>query len=133
MKQWLFRLSVTGALLLFAGVASAALTNISGSVTKFEPGKSISVKDSKTGTTQTLSLSHDTTVQGDIKIGSQVSIEADGNKARVVTAMAQAPGMNPTGPPPGSKEPDPLGGGSAGSPSPESMNPDGSRSGTSPR
>lgn len=98
MTQWLFRMCATAAVLVFASVASAALTSISGQVTKFEAGKSISVKDTATGSVQTLSLSKDTALEGDVKVGAQVSVQADGKKARSVSAMAaQAPGANPGG------------------------------------
>jgi hypothetical protein len=98
MKHWLTRMCAIGAVLVLAGVASAALTNISGQVTKFEAGKSISVKDSSTGGVQTLNLSKDTTLQGDVRVGAQVSIQADGKEARSINAMASAPGSNPNSP-----------------------------------
>jgi hypothetical protein len=123
-----------GVMLVFASMVSAALTNISGQVTRFEPGKSISVKDRATGGVQTLTLSKDTAVQGDVKVGAHVSIQADGNAAQSVVAMAPAPGTNPDSPsPPGTAEPDPLGGGSAGSPVPGAKAPGGSTSGMDTR
>lgn len=97
MKRWSSKVGAIAAL-LWAAVASAALTNLSGQVTKYDAGKSITVQDPATGGAQTLTLSSDTIFMGDVRVGATVSIQADGEQARSVTALAETPDRNPDTP-----------------------------------
>ena len=85
MKQWM-KMAVTMAMVVaFAGLAYAGMT---GEVTKYDAGKSITLKDDK-GKDQTLQITKDTKVEGDVKVGSKVTVEADGTKAKSVKAAGK--------------------------------------------
>lgn len=85
MKAWLKTVCSIAAVLVFAVAASAAMMTVSGDVTKYEAGKTIVVKDSQ-GKMHTLEVGKDTKVEGDVKVGAKVSVEADGKKAHSVKA-----------------------------------------------
>jgi hypothetical protein len=82
-KQWFKSVCAVAAVLVFAVAAYAGMMTVSGEVTKYEAGKTIAVKDAK-GATQTLEITKDTKVEGEVKVGAKVSVEADGNKAHTV-------------------------------------------------
>jgi hypothetical protein len=79
--------------LLVAAVSYAAMTTLNGEVTKYEIGKTISVKD-VTGNVVALEITKDTKVEGDVKVGSQVVVEADGKKVKSLKVMASGPGSD---------------------------------------
>lgn len=87
MKQWM-KMAVTMVVAVaFAGLAYAGM--MTGEVTKYEAGKSITVKDDK-GKEQSLEITKDTKIEGEVKAGAKVSVEADGMKAKhVKAAMAK--------------------------------------------
>jgi hypothetical protein len=95
MRQWIKTVGALVAVLVFA-VAYAAILTVSGEVIKYEVGKSISVRD-LTGNVLALDITKDTKVEGDVKVGAQVSIEADGKKAQSVKVAAASPGPGPGG------------------------------------
>jgi hypothetical protein len=95
MRQWIKTVGAIVAVLVFA-VAYAAILTVSGEVIKYEVGKSISVRD-LTGNVLALDITKDTKVEGDVKVGVQVSIEADGKKAQSVKVAAASPGPGPGG------------------------------------
>ena len=76
---------------IFTGAAYAAMTKMSGEVIKYEAGKTISVRDF-TGNVLALDITQDTKIEGEVKVGVQVSIEADGKKAQSVKVAATNPG-----------------------------------------
>jgi hypothetical protein len=80
--------------LLVAAAAYAAMTTLNGEVVKYEIGKTIAVKDF-TGTVVALEITKDTKVEGDVTVGSQVLIEADGKKVKSLKAMVR--GSEPGG------------------------------------
>ena len=97
MRQWIKTAGTMLVVLVFAAAAYAALTTVSGEVIKYETGKAISVRDF-TGNVLALENTRDTKLEGDIKVGSQVSVEADGKQAKSVKVMAsRAPGNPPGG------------------------------------
>jgi hypothetical protein len=73
------------AVVVFAVAAYAAMTMVSGEVIKYEAGKTISVKDTL-GTVHALEITKDTKVEGDIKVGAKVSVQAEGKTAQTVKA-----------------------------------------------
>jgi hypothetical protein len=79
--------------LLVVAVSYAAMTTLNGEVTKYEIGKTISVKDF-TGNVLALEITKDTKVEGDVKVGSRVVVEADGRKVKSLKAMASGPGSD---------------------------------------
>ncbi|MFZ5861987.1 MAG: hypothetical protein ACOYXR_03955 [Nitrospirota bacterium] len=79
--------------LLVVAVSYAAMTTLNGEVTKYEIGKTISVKDF-TGNVLALEITKDTKVEGDVKVGSQVMVEADGKKVKSLKVMASRPGSD---------------------------------------
>ncbi|HET8760179.1 MAG TPA: hypothetical protein VFN94_03875 [Nitrospiria bacterium] len=83
MKQWFKSVFAVAAVVVFAAAAYAGMATVSGEVTKYEAGKTIVIKDAK-GATQTLEISKDTKVEGEVKMGAKVSVEADGSKAHSV-------------------------------------------------
>lgn len=93
MNQWIKAVSPMVGVLVFAAAAYAALTTLNGEVIKYEAGKTISVKDF-TGNVLALEITEDTKVEGEVRVGAQVAIEADGKKVQSVKAMASrsAPG-----------------------------------------
>ncbi len=91
MRHWIKAGGTIVAVLVFAVAYAATIATVSGEVTKYEVGKSISVKD-LTGNVLALEITKDTKVEGDVKVGAQVSIEADGKKAQSVKAAAASPG-----------------------------------------
>jgi hypothetical protein len=82
-KQLLKSVCALAAVLVFAAAAYAGMATVSGEVTKYEAGKTIVIKDAK-GATQTLEISKDTKIEGEVKVGAKVSVDADGNKAHSV-------------------------------------------------
>jgi hypothetical protein len=85
MKQWFKSVCAVVAVLVFAAAAYAGMTSVSGEVAKYEAGKTISVKEAK-GTVAMFEIAKDTKVEGDVKVGAKVSVEAEGNKAHSVKA-----------------------------------------------
>jgi hypothetical protein len=89
MKQWM-KLAVTMVVVAgFAGLAFAGMAAMSGEVTKYDAGKSISVKDDK-GTEHTLEITQDTKTEGEVKAGAKVTVEAEGKKAHSIKAAMMA-------------------------------------------
>jgi hypothetical protein len=89
MKQWM-KLAVTMLVVAgFAGLAFADMAAMNGEVTKYDAGKSISIKDDK-GTEYTLEITKDTKTEGEVKAGSKVSVEAEGTKAHSIKAAMTA-------------------------------------------
>lgn len=87
MRQWMKSVCAIIAVFVFAVAAFAAMTLVSGEVIKYEMGKTISVKDVE-GNVIALEITKDTKVEGDVKVGARVSVEADGKTARSVKAPA---------------------------------------------
>ena len=83
MKQGFKSVFAMAAVLVFAAAAYAGMTMVNGEVTKYEAGKTIAVKDAK-GATETFEISKDTKVEGEVKAGAKVAVEADGKKAHSV-------------------------------------------------
>ncbi|MFZ5876367.1 MAG: hypothetical protein ACOYXU_08155 [Nitrospirota bacterium] len=79
--------------LLVAAVSYAAMTTLNGEVMAYEIGKAISVKDF-TGNVVALEITKDTKVEGDVKVGIRVMIEADGKKVKSLKAMVSGPGSD---------------------------------------
>jgi hypothetical protein len=79
--------------LLASAVSYAAMTTLNGEVTAYEIGKTISVKDF-TGNVVALEITKDTKVEGDVKVGSRVAIEADGKKVKSLKAMLSGTGSD---------------------------------------
>jgi hypothetical protein len=79
-----------------AAVAYAATTTLNGEVTKYEIGKTISVKDF-TGNVLALEITKDTKIEGDVKVGSQVVIEADGKTVKSLKPMVSGSGFGGSG------------------------------------
>lgn len=73
--------------LLMAAVAFAAMTTLNGEVTKYEIGKAISVKD-LTGKVVEFDITKDTKIEGDVRVGSQVLVEADGKTVKSLKILA---------------------------------------------
>ena len=83
-------LAATAAVVLaFAGLVYAGATPMSGEVTKYDTGKSITLKDAQ-GKMHTLQITKDTKTEGDVKVGAKVTVEAEGKKAHSVRAAAAA-------------------------------------------
>ena len=87
MKRWINVAVAMAAVVAFVGFAYAAVASMSGEVTKYDLGKSISMKDAK-GKEHTLHISKDTKVEGEIKIGAKVTVEAEGKNAQSIKAPA---------------------------------------------
>ena len=85
MKQWTTGLCAMAVVLAFSVVAYAGMTMVSGEVTKYEAGKTIAVKDTQ-GMVHALEITKDTKVEGDVRVGAKVSVEADGKTAQIVKA-----------------------------------------------
>lgn len=85
MKHWLRSAAMTAAVMAFAGFAYAAMTSMTGEVTKFEAGKSITVKDEK-GKEHRLEITKDTKTEGEVKAGAKVTVHVDGMKAQDIKA-----------------------------------------------
>lgn len=85
MKQWTTSLCAMVAVLAFSVAAYAGMTMVSGEVTKYEVGKTIAVKDTQ-GLVHALEITKDTKVEGDVKVGAKVSVEAEGKTAQIVKA-----------------------------------------------
>jgi hypothetical protein len=83
-------------MLLVAAVSYAAMTTLNGEVMKYDIGKTIAVKDF-TGNVVALEITKDTKVEGDVRVGSQVLIEADGKKVKSLKAMASGSGFGGSG------------------------------------
>jgi hypothetical protein len=82
--------------LLVATAVSAAMTTLNGEVIKYETGKTIAIKD-VTGNVLALEITKETKVEGDVTVGSQVVIEADGKKVKSLKAMVGGPGLGGSG------------------------------------
>lgn len=96
MKNWISSMgAIIGVLVLAAGTFAAA-TTLSGEVLNYEAGKAISVRDFN-GNVHDLQITKDTKVDSSIKVGSQVSIQADGQKAQSVTMASNRPGGSAPG------------------------------------
>lgn len=87
MKRLLSGVLAFAAVLALAGVAMAGMAAMNGEVTKYEAGKTIAVKDAG-GKEHALEISKDTKIEGDVKVGTKVSVEADGKKAHSIKAAA---------------------------------------------
>ncbi len=85
MRQWMKNVCAIVAVLVFTVAAHAAMTMVSGEVIKYEAGKTISVKDFE-GKVVALEITKDTKVEGDVKVGAKVSVEAEGKTAHTVKA-----------------------------------------------
>ncbi|MEW6682747.1 MAG: hypothetical protein AB1451_07455 [Nitrospirota bacterium] len=85
MKQWTTSLCAMAAVLALSVAAYAGMTMVSGEVTKYEVGKTIAVKDTQ-GMVHALEITKDTKVEGDVKVGANVSVEAEGKTAQIVKA-----------------------------------------------
>jgi len=93
MTRWSKAMWTILPVLLVAAVSYAAMATLNGEVTKYEIGKTISVKDS-TGNVLALEIAKDTKVEGDVKVGSQVLIEVDGKKVKSLKAMVSGQGSD---------------------------------------
>lgn len=91
MKRWITGMGTIIVGLVLAAGAYAAMTTLSGEVLNYEAGKAISVRDFN-GKVHDLQITKDTKVDTNIKVGSQVSIEADGQKAQSVKVASGRPG-----------------------------------------
>ena len=80
MKRWMNLVVTMAAVVAFVGFAYAAVASMSGEVTKYDSGKSIAMKDAK-GKEHTLEITKDTKVEGEVKVGAKVTVEAEGKKA----------------------------------------------------
>ncbi len=87
MKRWMNLAVTMAAVVAFVGFAYAAVASMSGEVTKYEAAKSISMKDAK-GKVHTLQISKDTKVEGEVKVGTKVTVETEGKKAHSIKAAA---------------------------------------------
>ncbi len=87
MKQWIKSACAIAAVVVFTVAAYAAMTMVSGEVIKYEVGKTISVKDTL-GVVHALEITKDTKVEGDIRVGAKVAVEAEGKTAQTVKATA---------------------------------------------
>jgi hypothetical protein len=85
MKQWLRSVWAMALVLVFSAASFAAMAMFSGEVIKYEVGKTISVKDPQ-GMVHALEITKDTKVEGDVKVGAKVSVEAEGKTAQSVKA-----------------------------------------------
>ena len=83
-------------MLLVAAVSYAAMTTLNGEVMKYDIGKTIAVKDF-TGNVVALEITKDTKVEGDVRVGSQVLIEADGKKVKSLKAMVRGSAFGGSG------------------------------------
>lgn len=91
MKHWLvMSVGMVLAGLVLAVGADAAMTTLSGEVLTYEAGKAISVRD-LSGKVHDLQITKDTKLDADVKVGSNVSIQADGNKAQSVKVASGGP------------------------------------------
>jgi hypothetical protein len=72
--------------LAFSVAAYAGMTMmVNGEVTKYEAGKTIAVKDTQ-GMVHALEITKDTKVEGDVRVGARVLVEAEGQTAQIVKA-----------------------------------------------
>lgn len=85
MNELIKSVFATAAALVFAVSAYAAMTMVSGEVIKYEVGKTISVKDTQ-GMVYALEITKNTKVEGDVRVGAKVSVEAEGKTAQSVKA-----------------------------------------------
>ena len=79
--------------LLIAAVSYAGMTTLSGEVMKYETGKAISVKD-LAGNILALEITKDTKIEGDVKVGAQVVVEADGKMVTRLRTAVKGPGSD---------------------------------------
>ena len=96
MTRWSKAIVTLVPALLIAAVAYAAITTLNGEVMKYEIGKTISVKDF-TGNVVAFEITKDTKVEGDVRVGAQVVIEADGKTVKSLKAMVSGPGFGGSG------------------------------------
>ena len=87
MSKWIKSACSMMGVLLFSAMAYAGMTQMSGEVTQYEAGKKIAIKDDA-GTVHALDLTKDSKVEGEVKVGTKVSVEAEGKKAHMVKAAA---------------------------------------------
>jgi hypothetical protein len=91
MRHWITAVGAIIAVLVLAVGTYAATTTLSGEVLNYEAGKAISVRDFN-GKVHDLQITKDTKVDANIKVGSRVSIEAEGEKAQSVKVAFSRPG-----------------------------------------
>ena len=97
MRHWITGMGAIIAVLVLAVGTYAAATTLSGEVLNYEAGKAISVRDFN-GNIHDLQITKDTKVDSNVRVGAQVSIEADGQKAKSVTIASSRPGGAPPAP-----------------------------------
>jgi hypothetical protein len=85
MRQWITSVCAMAAVLVISVAAFAAMTMLSGEVIKYEAGKTIAVKDPQ-GMVHALEITKETKVEGDVRVGAKVSVEAEGKTAQSVKA-----------------------------------------------
>lgn len=85
MKRLLQGMWTMALVLVFAAASYAGMAMLSGEVIKYEAGKTISVKDPQ-GMVHALEITKNTKVEGDVKVGAKVSVEAEGKTAQSVKA-----------------------------------------------
>ena len=85
MKKWIQGASAMALVLVFSVASYAAMAMLSGEVIKYEVGKTISVKDTQ-GMVHALEITKDTKMEGDVRVGAKVSVEAEGKTAQSVKA-----------------------------------------------
>lgn len=85
MRKWIQSAGAMAFVLVFAAASYAAMAMLSGEVIKYEVGKTISVKDTQ-GMVYALEITKDTKLEGDVKVGAKVSVEAEDKTAQSVKA-----------------------------------------------
>lgn len=85
MKKWIQGACTTALVIVFTAASYAAMAMVSGEVIKYEAGKTISVKDPQ-GMVHALEITKSTKLEGDVKVGAKVSVEAEGKTAQSVKA-----------------------------------------------
>lgn len=96
MTRWSRAMWTLVPVLLVATAVSAAMTTLNGEVIKYEIGKTIAVKD-LAGNVLALEITKDTQVEGDVRVGSQVVIEADGTKVKSLKPMVRGSAFGGSG------------------------------------
>lgn len=86
MKKWMQGACAAALVIVFAAASYAAMAMLSGEVIKYEAGKTISVKDLQ-GMVHALEITKNTKLEGDVKVGAKVSVEAEGKTAQSVKAV----------------------------------------------
>lgn len=93
MTRWSKAMWILVPVLLVAAVSYSAVTTLNGEVIKYDVGKAIAVKDF-TGNVFALEITKDTKIEGEVRVGSQVVIEADGKKVTSLKSMVKGPGSD---------------------------------------